>query len=199
MRALIESLRHPGIASALAAALLFGASTPLAKLFLVEVNPWLLASLLYLGSGFGLTAFRWARPMPKAVLPPPERIWLAGAIASGGVIAPVLLMFGLTAMPASSVSLLLNAEAVCTALMAWFVFRENVNRRIAVGMTVIVVGAMVLSWPTTPHFNDWWPALAVLTACFAWAVDNNLTRKVSLTNATWLASIKVSPPALPIW
>jgi drug/metabolite transporter (DMT)-like permease len=185
-----ERLRHPGIASALAAAMLFGASTPLAKLFLIDVSPWLLASLLYLGSGIGLTTFRSVRRIPKAVLPSGERMWFVGAVAAGGVIAPVFLMFGLMAMPASSASLLLNAEAVFTALLAWFAFRENVDRRIAIGMAVIVTGAIVLSWPKAMIVGEWWPSLAVLAACLAWAIDNNLTRKISLTDATWLASIK---------
>lgn len=77
-----------------------------------------------------------------------------------------------------------------TALLAWFAFRENFDRRIAIGMLAIVAGAAVLSWPGEAHFGAAWPALAVLGACGAWAVDNNLTRKVALNDATWIASVK---------
>jgi len=185
-----KSLRQPGILSVLLAALLFGASTPLAKLLLADVSPWLLASLLYLGSGAGLTLFRWFRGAPSVRLSRHEQWWLAGAIAAGGVVGPVLLMFGISGMSGSAASLLLNAEGVFTALLAWFAFRENFDRRIALGMGVIVVGAAVLSWPRHLAFSELWPSLAVLGACFAWAIDNNLTRKVSLADATWLASIK---------
>ena len=99
-------------------------------------------------------------------------------------------MFGLTGMPASGASLLLNAEGVFTALLAWFVFKENFDRRIALGMIAILSGAVVLSWPGEAHFAGSWPELAVLGACFAWGIDNNLTRKVSLSDATWIASVK---------
>ena len=138
---------HPGVLAALTAAVLFGASTPLSKLLLDHTSPLLLASLLYLGSGVGLFLLRLARRSAPVRLPPGESRWLIAAILSGGVVAPVLLMTGLAAMPASGASLLLNAEGVFTALLAWFAFKENFDRRIALGMVAIVVGALVLSWP----------------------------------------------------
>ena len=183
-------LNQPGVRAALGAALLFGASTPVAKLLLHAVTPWILAGLLYLGSGIGLTLYRLATRARSVRLPWTDIPWLAGAILSGGVIGPVLLMVGLTQMPASGASLLLNAEGVFTALLAWFAFRENFDRRIAVGMVLIVAGATVLSWPGEARFSGLWPALAVLGACLAWGIDNNLTRKVSLADPTWLASVK---------
>lgn len=181
---------QPGVPAALGAAILFGISTPFAKWLLTGIDPWLLAGLLYLGSGLGLFLYRLVRQAPAAKLPPGEWPWLAGAILAGGVFAPVLLMFGLTGMPASGASLLLNAEGVFTALLAWFAFRENFDRRIALGMLAIVAGAVVLSWPGEAHFAGIMPTLAVLGACLAWGIDNNLTRKVSLTDATWIAAIK---------
>ena len=185
-----HGLLQPGVLAALGAALLFGGSTPLAKWLLVSVNPWLLASLLYLGSGAGLSLYRLVRHAPRGRLAAGEWPWLAGGIVAGGVVGPVLLMFGLTGMPAADASLLLNAEGVFTALLAWFVFRENVDRRIALGMLVIVAGALVLGWPEDAPIARAWPALAVLGACLAWGIDNNLTRKVSLADATWIAAIK---------
>jgi len=185
-------VNDPGVPAALAAAVLFGVSTPLAKLLLAQASPWLLAALLYLGSGVGLWLLRRIRRAPAARPAPGEWRWLAGAILSGGVIAPVLLMTGLAAMPASGAALLLNAESVFTALLAWFAFKENLDRRIALGMFAIVAGAVVLSWPAgaTVEFASLWPALAVLGACFGWAVDNNLTRKVALSDASWIAMVK---------
>ncbi|URI08044.1 DMT family transporter [Aquincola tertiaricarbonis] len=179
-----------GAAAALLAAALFGAGTPLAKLLLQGVGPWLLAALLYLGSGLGLAAWRAFQCTPHVRLAVREWPWLAGAVLAGGVVGPVLLMLGLAGMPASGASLLLNAEAVFTALLAWFVFQENVDRRIALGMGAIVAGALVLAWPGSADFGRAGPALAVLGACLAWGLDNNLTRKVSLTDATWLAMVK---------
>lgn len=185
-----KGLRQPGVIAALGAALLFGAGTPLAKLLLQTVNPWLLAGLLYLGAGLGLTVYRCLSHATPVQMSPAEWPWLAGAILSGGVIAPVLLMVGLTGMPASGASLLLNAEGVFTALLAWFAFQENFDRRIAIGMLAILAGATILSWPGEARFAGLWPALCILGACLCWGIDNNLTRKVSLTDASWIAATK---------
>src|SRR6266542_3865278 len=130
-----------GIRYALLAAILFGLSTPLAKLLLGGISPQVLAGLLYTGSGLGLGAYwlvwgRWTGG--EARLSRRDLPWLAGAIVAGGVIAPVLLMAGLGRTPASAASLLLNLEGVFTALLAWVVFHENVDRRIFIGMTVII-------------------------------------------------------------
>jgi drug/metabolite transporter (DMT)-like permease len=136
---------------ALISAALFGASTPLAKLLLDLIEPWMLAGLLYLGSGIGLAIYRIVRRARAEERRETTRLreaewqWLALAILSGGVVGPVLLMFGLTHADASSAALLLNLEGVFTALLAWFVFHENFDRRIAIGMTAIVLGALVLS------------------------------------------------------
>ncbi|OBS09261.1 DMT family transporter [Acidihalobacter prosperus] len=185
-----SGLRNPGVMAALAAALLFGAGTPLAKALLNDVGPWLLAGLLYLGSGIGLMAYRIVTRAPRVSISRTEVLWFAGAVAAGGIVGPVLLMFGLTRMPATGASLLLNAESVFTALLAWFAFKENFDRRIALGMAAIVLGAVVISWPGEARFAGWWPALAILGACLAWSIDNNLTRKVSLSDAAWIAGIK---------
>lgn len=184
------AVRSVGAGAALGAAVLFGAGTPLAKALLGGVGPWMLAGLLYLGSGLGLALLRALRSARDARLEPAEWPWLAGAVLAGGVVGPVLLMFGLSAMPASGASLLLNAEGVFTALLAWFAFKENFDRRIAVGMLAIVAGAVVLSWPGEAQYGSLWPVLAVLGACLAWGLDNNLTRKVSLADATWVAMLK---------
>jgi drug/metabolite transporter (DMT)-like permease len=186
----LAGLLQPGVPAALAAALLFGASTPLAKWLLATVNPWLLAGLLYLGSGLGLSAYRLLRSNPRVKLQPGEWPSLAGAIVAGGIVGPLLLMLGLTRMPASSASLLLNAEGVFTALLAWYAFRENFDRRIALGMMAVAGGAVTLSWPGEVGFAGLWPTMCVLGACLAWALDNNLTRKVSLSDATWIAAVK---------
>lgn len=194
----IQGHHNQGVVMALVAALLFGASTPIAKLLLADSSPWMLAALLYLGSGIGLAGLRALRALRRGAaassrLQPGEWRWLAGAIACGGVAAPVLLMAGLSHMPAAGASLLLNLESVFTALLAWFVFRENFDRRIALGMVVIVMGSVVLSWPGQGAALDWtslWPGLAVVGACLGWALDNNLTRKVALSDAGFIAMSK---------
>lgn len=185
-----------GVVYALAAAALFGGSTPFAKLLVGRVDPVLLAGLLYLGSGCGLSAWRWLgqrrneRGGAEAQLRRADLPWLAGAVLVGGVIAPVLLMAGLTATPGSTASLLLNLEGVLTALLAWFVFQENFDRRIALGMAAITAGGVILSWEGRPDAGLPWGTLAVAGACLAWAIDNNLTRKVSAGDPVQIAAIK---------
>lgn len=184
-----------GVLAALASAFLFGAGTPLAKGLLGQVSPWLLAGLLYAGSGLGLLAYRVVKNLPTPRLQRSESFWLGAAIVCGGGIAPVLLMFGLTGLAASHASLLLNAEAVLTTLLAWALFKEHLGSRIVVGMVLIVSGALLLTWPQAGvklalQASDVWPALAVLLACAFWALDNNFTRKVAHLDASWIACMK---------
>ena len=184
-----------GILAALAAALLFGASTPLAKRLLGDIDPLVLAGLLYAGSGLGLAvvlAIRMAFAGSLSSLAWPsgrEWMWLSGAILFGGIAGPILLMHGLATSSGASASLLLNLEAVLTALIAWFVFRENFDVRIALGMLLIVAGGIVLSW--SPILHAVAPgSLLIVAACVCWAIDNNLTRKVSASDAVIVAGLK---------
>jgi drug/metabolite transporter (DMT)-like permease len=186
----MNALTHRGVLAAIGAAALFGAGTPVAKLLLAHTSPWLLAGVLYLGSGIGLWVWRLLTRAPRVRLQRAELGWLAGAVVAGGMLGPLLLMTGLAGMAAADASLLLNAEGVFTALIAWFVFKENFDQRIALGMVAIVAGAAVLSWPGRAGVGALWPSLAVLGACLAWAVDNNLTRKVSVADASFIAMTK---------
>ena len=185
-----------GIGLALLAAALFGLSTPLAKRISPFVEPALLAGLLYLGSGIGLVIYslvrlgRRKRVTREAALKRADAPWLTGAIVSGGVIGPLLLMWGLAQTPASTASLLLNLEGVLTALLAWFVFKENFDARIAWGMAVNSAGGVCLSWIGRLDTGVPWGSLAILGACLAWAVDNNLTRKVSAGDPVQIAMLK---------
>jgi drug/metabolite transporter (DMT)-like permease len=182
------------IIAALLSALMFGASTPFAKLLTGGVSPVLLAGLLYLGSGLGLWSIRLLGAGRLAVprLPSREWPWFLGAIASGGVIGPVLLMYGLTATSASSASLLLNLEAVMTVLIAWIVFRENAGRRIVLGMMLIAAGGLALAWPQAAGGQSGTirGGLLIGGACLCWALDNNLTRKISAADADFIAGTK---------
>jgi drug/metabolite transporter (DMT)-like permease len=185
-------------APALSAALLFGASTPLAKLLVGDVQPLLLAGLLYLGSGLGLGALLMLRrlkqrtgeqPATSLRIPGKELPWLFGAILFGGMLGPALLMLGLTHASGASASLLLNVEGVLTAVIAWLVFKENADRQIVLGMVAIVAGGLLLSWqPGGATFSP--GALLIVGACLCWAVDNNLTRKVSTHDAMLVACLK---------
>lgn len=179
---------------ALAAAALFGLATPLAKLLIGAIDPWLLAGLFYLAAGLGLTVLRTFRPGRKAGAEAPlsrrDAPWLAGAIFFGGIVGPLLLMTGLARTDAAGASLLLTLEGAATAAIAWVAFGESVDRRIAGGMALIVAGAAVLAWRHGVSLGGALGPAAIVGACIAWAIDNNLTRKVSLADPVQIAMYK---------
>ena len=188
-------MKRTAVLYALISAALFGVSTPAAKLLVGSIHPVTLAGLLYCGAGIGVAGLR--RVVPSVVLGAPETAisraelpWLAAAIGAGGILGPLLLMFGLARTNAATASLLLTLEGVATALMAWFIFRENFDRRIAIGMASLVAGAAVLSWSGAPSFDSVVGPLAIVGACIAWGLDNNLTRKVSLADPLQIAMLK---------
>jgi len=187
---------HPVLLALLSAAL-FGVSTPAAKALLGVLDPAVLAGLLYCGAGLGIAILRragrgWLSGTigSEAPLTAKDVPWLAGAIVAGGITGPLLLMFGLARTDATTASLLLMLEGVATALLAWFVFRENFDRRIVLGMAALVAGAFVLAWSGTPSIATIVGPLAIAGACLAWGLDNNLTRKVSLADPLEIVELK---------
>ncbi|MGJ0507671.1 MAG: EamA family transporter [Methylocystis sp.] len=184
---------HIGILLALLSTALFGASTPLAKILMGSVNPWLMAGLLYLGAGLGLASVEAFRRMAiKTVAEAPLRKsdlpWLTAIVVSGGFFGPLCLMFGLARTDAASASLLLNLEGLATMGIAWLAFHENVDKRLLVGAFAILAGAAVLSWQGTASIN--WGTLLIASACLFWGVDNNLTRKLSTADPAQIAMLK---------
>ncbi len=180
---------------ALAAAFLFGASTPAAKLLIAQTNPQLLAGLMYLGSGIGLFGLKSLsglfKPSTRETnLRSADLPWLAGAVIIGGILAPVLLMLGLRSTGGGPASLLLNTEAVFTALLAWFAFKENFDRRIAIGMISIAVGSFLLSWQPGAAASLSVGSVAIIGACFCWGLDNNFTRNIADADPMQIAAIK---------
>ena len=160
-------MNRTAVLHALLSAVLFGASTPAAKALLGSIDPVVLAGLLYCGAGIGIAVLR--RTAPALLAPPQAREqalgrndwpWLAGAIAAGGILGPLLLMAGLARTDAATASLLLTLEGAATALMAWFIFHENLDRRIAIG----IAGAALLAWSGAPTLQGTVGPLAILGA-----------------------------------
>jgi drug/metabolite transporter (DMT)-like permease len=153
----------------------------------------LIAGVLYLGSGIGLTVMRLVqdRGWTPSGLRPGDYPWLAGATISGGIIAPALLMLGLARSDAATASLLLNTEAVFGALLAWLLFREATSRRMVLGFFAICAGCVVLSWPSRLVLAGApLGPLLIVAACFCWGLDNNLTRNISAADSRAIAAIK---------
>jgi drug/metabolite transporter (DMT)-like permease len=189
-----RSVLWPGVPLALASAALFGAAAPFAKLLLGAITPQLLAGLLYLGAGIGLAGLRLGRavlemPAQEAPLRARDLPWLAAVVLFGGVLGPLLLMLGLARTEAAAGSLLLNLEGLFTMAIAWLVFRENVDRRLLAGAFAILAGAALISWGGHGVGLDI-GAVLIAAACLAWAIDNNLTRKLSSADPVATTTVK---------
>jgi drug/metabolite transporter (DMT)-like permease len=184
----------PGVPLAVGSAVFFGASAPLSKLLIGSVDTWLLAGLLYLGAGVGLGVLQLLRSTPRAErreasLSRDHLPWLVAVLFFGGMVGPLMMMFGLSMTTASSGSLLLNLEGLATMTIAWIVFRENVDRRLLVGALSILAGALTLSWNGGGLSFDA-GGLLIAGACLAWGIDNNLARKLSTVDPVQVAMIK---------
>lgn len=181
---------------ALISAALFAISTPAAKSLVGTVDPIMLAGLLYCGAGIGVAMLRRVGHAFQAPADREQSLrrqdvpWLTGAIAAGGVAGPILLMTGLARTDAAAASLLLTLEGAATALMAWFIFHENFNSRVALGMALLVAGAAALAWSGTPTLESAIGPVAIIGACIMWGLDNNLTRKVSLADPLQIVELK---------
>ena len=186
---------YPMIQAIMAAAL-FGASAPLAKLLLGDIAPVPLAAFLYLGSGFGLAVFMGLRRLSDRSHLEEARIslgdapWLAGALLSGGVAAPIILMLSLKHTPAATASLLLNFEGVATTLIAALVFKEAVGSRVWWAIALITTGSVLLSWDASSEWGISLGAVGVLGACALWGIDNNCTRNISAKDPLAIVTIK---------
>ncbi len=189
------------LVAVLGSAVLFGASTPLAKLLLGGIPPVALAGLLYAGAFLGLAVYRgaagcarcWSRSRGSAAQAPLEKRdlpWLAGAILSGGIAAPILLMLGLSRVTGFAGSLLLNFEAAATALIAVFLFREYAGRRVWTALALMTAGGVLLSWNSGQGRLELAGPILVLAAMAGWGLDNNLTRQISDKDPVQIAMVK---------
>ncbi len=206
-----------GFGLALISALLFGAATPASKWLLADLSPFPLAGLLYLGAALGmLPVVLRERGHARCMAFGRANAWrLAGAVVFGGMLGPVLLLFGLRLTLAGSVSLLLNLELVATAVVGVLWFRESLGRWGWLGVAGVAAAGVGLSagsgWP------GWAAALLVAAACTCWGLDNHWTALIdgitparstlakgavagttNLAIGVWLAPLEAGPDVLAI-
>jgi drug/metabolite transporter (DMT)-like permease len=182
-------------AAAVAAAVLFGAGVPVAKVFAGKVDPVPMAALLYLGSGGGLFLLQGISALTggrsrEAGIARADLPWLAGATLAGGVLAPIALMAGLRHSPAATASLLLNLEGAATAVLAAIFFREHLGGRTWAAVLLVTGAGMALSWNPGGRIMLAPAALLVVAACVLWGVDNNLSRHISGKDPVAIAAVK---------
>jgi drug/metabolite transporter (DMT)-like permease len=184
----------------LAASLLFGASTPITKMLLGQIQPVPLAAFLYLGSGLGLTIFHLIgflfshgakkQFINEAPLTKKDYLWLLGATVTGGIIAPIIILSSLQSTPSSTASLLLNFEAVATTAIAIIAFKENAGKQIIGAVTLITSASIFLSWDPSNHWGFSMGSLGIILACICWGIDNNFTRNISAKNPFTVVAVK---------
>lgn len=164
-----------GLALALLSAVLFGASTPASKLLLDSFEPFQLAGLLYLGAALGMAPVVVAerRRGARMAFDRPNQLRLGGAVMFGGVLGPVLLLFGLRLSSAGAVSLLLNLEMVATAVLGAVLFREHLGRLGWLGVAGVVTAGILLSGGGGRA--GLLGATCVAAACVCWGLDNHWT------------------------
>ena len=177
---------------AILAAVFYAVSSPLSKVLLEDVSPYLMASLLYLGAGFGMMAVRSASPSKRSEersLTRGDMPYILGMVVLD-IAAPILLMYGLLNSPASSVSLLNNFEIVATTLIALLVFGERVSSRTWVAIILITASAIILSTAGAGELSFSTGSLAVILACVCWGIENNCTRRLSDSGPLRIVVIK---------
>lgn len=193
-RRLSETSYFRGALCGIGSAALFGASAPLAKRLLPQVDILVLAGLLYVGSGLGLTVARIAGVLGKRTSDPPltrgALPTLLGVIFFGGVCGPALLLVGLSQVSAVTASLLLNLEGVFTALLAVAVFGERLNAREAMAIGLVLLAAATITYHPGQLGGHRLGVLAVAGACLCWGIDNNLTQRLSASDPVRLVQIK---------
>ena len=184
------------IIQVLFAALLFGASAPLSKLLLGDVEPIPLAAFLYLGSGIGLLGIKLIQRLNRTQIAQEAKIeksdfgWLAGAIIAGGIAAPITLLFSLRSTPGATASLLLNFEGVATTFIAFLVFKEAISRRVWWAIGLVTLASIILSIDFQAAWGFSLGALGIVLACVFWGIDNNFTRNISAKDPLVIVIIK---------
>jgi drug/metabolite transporter (DMT)-like permease len=187
-----DHMEVKGVGYVLAAAALFGASTPAAKLLLRDLSPLMLSALLYLGAGLGLSAYRFFLTIEphEAQITSHDLPSIFGIVFFGGMLGPILMFLGLQRLSALTGSLLLNLEGPFTALIAVGLMREHLGKREIFAATTIMVGGALVSFQPAHIGGNWIGVVEMAGACLSWGIDNNLTQRVSLRDPVAVARIK---------
>lgn len=189
-----EKTRYKAIGMAILAAALYGLSSPASKLLLNKLSPTFLAALLYIGAGVGMFIIRLATNMInkgsfEAKLTQKEIPYIVGMIVLD-VVAPIMLMIGLSWTTSSNASLLNNFEIVATSLIALAIFKETIGKKMWIAIVIITMASILLSVNDFTVFEFSWGSLFVLLACVAWGFENNCTRMLSLKDPLQIVVIK---------
>jgi len=179
---------------AILAATLYALSSPCAKLLLKVVPVTMMAAFLYLGAGIGMSMVGimyhiTGKPRGEDRLTVKEKPYIIAMILLD-ILAPILLMIGLSKTTAANASLLNNFEIVATALVAFIIFKEVISKRLWIAILLVTVSCMLLSFEDSSSFSFSYGSLFILMACVCWGFENNCTRKLSKKDPIQIVVIK---------
>ena len=175
---------------AVLAAALYAINAPISKLLLVQIPSTMMAGLLYLGAGIGmyfmekLNKNQKELPLTKSELP------YTVAMVILDIAAPIFLMIRLTKCSAANASLLNNFEIVATSIIALFIFKEAISKKLWLAIVLVTISSAMLSFEDMSSLSFSWGSLFVLLACICWGFENNCTRMLSSKNPAQIVIIK---------
>lgn len=186
--------KNTAIALAILAASLYAVNSPLSKLLLQQVSPTMMAAFLYLGAGLGLALWSGISALTgKRVIREPltrKELPYTAAMVVLDIAAPIFLMLGLTRTNSANVSLLNNFEIVATSLIAFFIFREVLSRRLCLAIVLVTLASVILGFEGSGSFSFNLGSLFVLAACTCWGLENNCTKMISSKSSVEIVIIK---------
>lgn len=186
--------KYKSVGMAILAALLYGISSPISKLLLTKIPPTLMAALLYLGAGIGMACVNtyniaMKKERLEAKMTMKEMPYIVGMILLD-IVAPIFLMLGLTMTASSNASLLNNFEIVATSLIALFIFKETIGKRMWIAVSLITLSSIILSVNDYSSFSFSIGSIFVILACVSWGLENNCTRMLSLKDPLQIVVVK---------
>ncbi|TAH61553.1 MAG: DMT family transporter, partial [Gottschalkiaceae bacterium] len=190
----MKSKHNIAILWAILAAALYAISTPVSKILLNKIPPTMMASLLYLGAGIGMSVIALIRYQTGTLkkemrLTKKELPFTIGMVALD-ILAPIFLMIGLTMTTPENASLLNNFEIVATSLIALFIFNEHISKKLWIAIGLITISSIILSFENIYSLSFSIGSFFVLLASICWGLENNCTRMLSVKDPLQVVIIK---------
>lgn len=188
-----ESLMNKALLAlfyAILAAILYAVNIPFSKVLLNKVHPVLMASFLYFGAGFGIFLYSLAAKKDEKSKLTRKELPYTIAMILLDIIAPILLMIGLKRANSSNAALLNNFEIVATSIIALFIFKELISRKMWFAIVLVTISSALLSFENIEALKFSWGSVFILLACISWGFENNCTRVLSSKSTYQIVILK---------
>jgi drug/metabolite transporter (DMT)-like permease len=203
MTRFIPRSRVRGVLYGLVGAVLFGAGAPLSRL-VGEVDHLVLSVLVYVGAALGLSLLTLLRPARWRMMPQLSRpdLPLISVLVVTTSLAQLFQIMGTARVSGDIGALALSLHLPLTAVIAVAFFRDRFNLPEVVGVLVVCAGVGLLGVVDPGSgTGDAVGMTFIALSSLAWALDSNLTQRLSGRDPLALARLKASVAAaisLPI-